>query len=99
MRAASTAILPSLRSDLRACEQCFSLQQALALAPSAVLLGFAHMANAMCSLDHRHSGQLTWLFAGYIGEFEFVDDHRGGKLVVELNGRWAAFATLCRSPF
>jgi small subunit ribosomal protein S15Ae len=24
---------------------------------------------------------------GYIGEFEFVDDHRGGKLVVELNGR------------
>jgi len=25
--------------------------------------------------------------AGYIGEFEFVDDHRGGKLVVELNGR------------
>lgn len=26
--------------------------------------------------------------AGYIGEFEFVDDHRGGKIVVELNGRW-----------
>ena len=26
-------------------------------------------------------------YAGYIGEFEFVDDHRGGKLVVELNGR------------
>ncbi|CAN1148362.1 40S ribosomal protein S15a-1, partial [Linum perenne] len=24
---------------------------------------------------------------GYIGEFEFVDDHRSGKIVVELNGR------------
>ncbi|KAH7553660.1 hypothetical protein JRO89_XS12G0039400 [Xanthoceras sorbifolium] len=23
----------------------------------------------------------------YIGEFEFVDDHRAGKIVVELNGR------------
>ena len=28
-----------------------------------------------------------WLLAGYIGEFEYVDDHRGGKIVVELNGR------------
>jgi hypothetical protein len=25
--------------------------------------------------------------AGYIGEFELVDDHRAGKIVVELNGR------------
>jgi len=24
---------------------------------------------------------------GYIGEFEIVDDKRGGKIVVELNGR------------
>eukprot|EP00824_Muranothrix_gubernata_P018097 TRINITY_DN36998_c0_g1_i1.p1 TRINITY_DN36998_c0_g1~~TRINITY_DN36998_c0_g1_i1.p1 ORF type:complete len:131 (-),score=32.22 TRINITY_DN36998_c0_g1_i1:65-457(-) len=24
---------------------------------------------------------------GYIGEFEFVDDHRGGKIVVDLLGR------------
>ncbi|KAK1428743.1 hypothetical protein QVD17_17583 [Tagetes erecta] len=24
---------------------------------------------------------------GYIGEFEYVDDHRSGKIVVELNGR------------
>ena len=24
---------------------------------------------------------------GYIGEFEFVDDHRGGKGVIELLGR------------
>ena len=27
------------------------------------------------------------LLQGYIGEFEFVDDHRAGKIVVELNGR------------
>ncbi|MBA0848778.1 hypothetical protein Goshw_006997 [Gossypium schwendimanii] len=25
--------------------------------------------------------------AGYIGEFEYVDDHRSGKIVVELNER------------
>ncbi|MBA0607176.1 hypothetical protein Godav_019518, partial [Gossypium davidsonii] len=24
---------------------------------------------------------------GYIGEFEYVDDHRSGKIVVELNER------------
>ena len=24
---------------------------------------------------------------GYIGEFEIIDDHRGGKIVVDLNGR------------
>ena len=27
------------------------------------------------------------VFVGYIGEFEYVDDHRAGKIVVELNGR------------
>ena len=27
------------------------------------------------------------LISGYIGEFEYVDDHRAGKIVVELNGR------------
>jgi hypothetical protein len=27
------------------------------------------------------------LVSGYIGEFEIVDDHRGGKIVVELIGR------------
>jgi ribosomal protein S8 len=26
-------------------------------------------------------------YLGYIGEFEYVDDHRSGKIVVELNGR------------
>ena len=27
------------------------------------------------------------VLAGYIGEFEIIDDHRGGKIVVHLNGR------------
>jgi len=27
------------------------------------------------------------LLAGYIGEFEIVDDHRAGKIVVNLTGR------------
>lgn len=29
----------------------------------------------------------NFIVLGYIGEFEFVDDHRSGKIVVELNGR------------
>ena len=29
---------------------------------------------------------VLWL-TGYIGEFEIVDDHRAGKIVVFLNGR------------
>lgn len=27
------------------------------------------------------------IFAGYIGEFEIIDDHRAGKIVVNLTGR------------
>ena len=39
-----------------------------------------------------HSGDykicsLGDFFPGYIGEFEIVDDHRSGKIVVQLNGR------------
>ena len=30
---------------------------------------------------------MVFFFVGYIGEFEYVDDHRAGKIVVELNGR------------
>ena len=29
---------------------------------------------------------INWLL-GYIGEFEIIDDHRAGKIVVNLNGR------------
>ena len=27
------------------------------------------------------------LLPGYIGEFEIIDDHRSGKIVIQLNGR------------
>ena len=27
------------------------------------------------------------MFSGYIGEFEIIDDHRSGKIVVNLTGR------------
>lgn len=30
---------------------------------------------------------LTFVSKGYIGEFEYIDDHRAGKIVVNLNGR------------
>ena len=29
----------------------------------------------------------TAFFKGYIGEFEIIDDHRSGKIVVNLTGR------------
>ena len=32
-------------------------------------------------------GSLTFSSKGYINEFEYIDDHRSGKIVVELNGR------------
>jgi len=38
-------------------------------------------------LPHAQLGTLAFLCAGYIGEFEIVDDHRSGKIVVDLIGR------------
>ena len=32
---------------------------------------------------------------GYIGEFEIVDDHRSGKIVVELTGRINKCGVIC----
>jgi len=46
-----------------------------------VLCLFVPFFFSLLSLDEYY------LFPGYIGEFELVDDHRGGKIVVELNGR------------
>ena len=34
-----------------------------------------------------YSSPFFFYFLGYIGEFEFIDDHRGGKVVIELLGR------------
>ncbi|PWZ30031.1 40S ribosomal protein S15a-1 [Zea mays] len=39
-------------------------------------------------LTHSEDTSLiSAILLGYIGEFEYVDDHRAGKIVVELNGR------------
>ena len=34
------------------------------------------------------------LVSGYIGEFEIVDDHRSGKIVVNLTGRLNKVSTV-----
>ena len=47
------------------------------------------------SLQWRTTYPLFALCVGYIGEFEVVDDHRAGKIVVELNGRYTA----CHFPY
>lgn len=36
---------------------------------------------------------------GYIGEFEIIDDHRAGKIVVELNGRLNKAGVAVESKF
>ena len=35
----------------------------------------------------KSSEKFLFFFLGYIGEFEYIDDHRSGKIVVQLNGR------------
>ena len=30
---------------------------------------------------------VCWIISGYIEEFEIIDDHRAGKIVVNLRGR------------
>lgn len=35
------------------------------------------------------------MFSGYIGEFEEIDDHRSGKIVVQLNGRYVFYFGQC----
>lgn len=45
--------------------------------------------HRMIALSYTDFAFCLFLFmvSGYIGEFEYVDDHRSGKIVVELNGR------------
>ncbi len=41
--------------------------------------------NGICPPSYQEL--LTLFSIGYIGEFEYIDDHRSGKIVVQLNGR------------
>lgn len=46
--------------------------------------------DALGSLWRLQDSLIRWQLLcalGYIGEFEIVDDHRSGKIVVQLNGR------------
>ena len=51
-----------------------------ALSPLALAFCFRQPASSL-------TPPFPWLSAGYIGEFEVVDDHRSGKIVVDLIGR------------
>lgn len=52
-------------------------------------LPFSLLMDALGSLWRLQHLLMRWYsrFPGYIGEFEIVDDHRSGKIVVQLNGR------------
>ena len=57
--------------------------------------------RSICNAEKRHKRQVlirpcskvtvkfltVMMKHGYIGEFEIIDDHRAGKIVVNLNGR------------
>lgn len=52
-----------------------------------------HLCHASTNLAHHQRPTLDPALdpsaphVGYIGEFELIDDHRGGKIVIQLNGR------------
>ena len=57
---------------------------------SKVVIKFLQVMQVRLRASSTHRTSLTCLPPqrhGYIGEFELIDDHRAGKIVVELNGR------------
>lgn len=46
----------------------------------------SHLAHQVKSASERFL-MLSFVPPGYIGEFEIIDDHRAGKIVVNLTGR------------
>ena len=48
----------------------------------------SHVCSCLIDRNNFNSRKVTDSgLTGYIGEFEEVDDHRNGKIVVQLNGR------------
>jgi hypothetical protein len=50
-------------------------------------LGFIILTTSLPLLTFVYSGTYPTFNIGYIGEFEIVDDHRSGKIVIQLIGR------------
>lgn len=53
-------------------------------------LQLVYTAVHIFSTNYMHIQRRTNCFTsilGYIGEFEIIDDHRAGKIVIQLNGR------------
>src|SRR2546423_10866513 len=46
-----------------------------------------HLCNLPSITSFSRCRLITALISGYIGEFEEIDDHRSGKIVIQLNGR------------
>uniref|UniRef100_M1C411 Small ribosomal subunit protein uS8c n=1 Tax=Solanum tuberosum TaxID=4113 RepID=M1C411_SOLTU len=55
-------------------------------APSSLSIGIMLTGSDNYTLVQTHQSR-CYHEGSYIGEFEYVDDHRSGKIVVELNGR------------
>ena len=60
--------------------------------PIYFLRGFLHVFRPQLmstfKLSQDTPADLLFVRIGYIGEFEEVDDHRSGKIVIQLNGRY-----------
>jgi len=70
---------------LRDIKQFVSINQCSALLD--IIPMHVHKRDDMLSCFFLFIVDTDQLFIGYIGEFTIVDDHRSGKIVVQLNGR------------
>lgn len=55
---------------------------------SKVVVKFLKIMQERCEcMNLRYSPPNSIFSSAYIGDFEILDDHRGGKVIIELNGR------------
>ena len=62
-------------------------RQVLIRPSSKVIVKFLSVMQRHGRFPSLYVTHLTPFPAGYIGEFEIIDDHRSGKIVIQLNGR------------